>query len=373
MQYFDELKIKCIDKLARTSERIKDSIPHTTVNGKYDDVSNRDYCSWTASFWAGIMWQMYRETEEAEYRTFAENIEKWIENKLYSYEEMDHDIGFLWLLSGVENYEITGNVRSKNNSLLAASVLSSRFNLNGRFIRAWNRTGDEGKAIIDCMMNLDLLFWASRQASDNGFYNVAKAHADTTEKYFIREDGSVRHIVEFDTVTGEKINEYAGQGYSVGSSWTRCQAWAIYGFAQTFQNTKDNKFLKTSIKVADYFIEEAKKNNWRVKCDFRQPEEDLLYDTSAAAIAACGMIEIYKLTQKKDYLNSAIMLIKICDKEFCPWNDLNDEALLNYGCEKYARPIQLPLIYGDYYFFKAVCKLSNMKNEGYNNEYDRKN
>ena len=114
------------------------------------------------------------------------------------------------------------------------------------------------------------------------------------------------------------------------------------------------------MKVADYFISEADKIAYKIKCDFRQPAEPELCDSSAAAIAACGMIEIYKETGDEKYLEAAKKLLDACDKEFCPWDDENDEALLNYGCVMYREPKQQSLIYGDYYFFKAVCEVSKL-------------
>ncbi len=362
--YIRDLKQRCVSKLEKTSARIQDTIPYTTTNGKYDDYSDAEHVAWwTNSFWAGIMWRMYCETGEKKYAEYAESIENKIEKVLYGFNRTDHDLGFLWLLTGVERYKQTGNEKAKSNALLAASVLASRFNLKGKYIRAWNVEFNNGIAIIDCMMNLPLLYWASDMQRDDRFYNVAKAHADTVIKYFIRENGSSKHIVRFDPETGEYAQERGGQGYCEGSSWTRGQGWAIYGFIQSYQWTKDKRYLEVSENAAKYFIEMAEKNDYKVKCDFCQPEQDELYDSSAAAIAACGMIELYKETGNSEYLDASIRLIQACDKNFCPWNDEEDEALLNYGCVMYSDGKQMTLIYGDYYFFHAVCELYTLLNE----------
>nr|MCR4718544.1 glycoside hydrolase family 127 protein [Bacillota bacterium] len=139
--------------------------------------------------------------------------------------------------------------------------------------------------------------------------------------------------------------------------WTRGQGWAIYGFIQSYQWTKEQRYLETAKKVADYFIAEAKKNDYKIKCDFCQPENDNLYDSSAASIAACGMIEIYKETGEKKYLKEAENLILVTSENFCPWDNEKDMALVNFGSESFEKHEHLALIYGDYYFFRAVCEL----------------
>ena len=362
--YMEDLKQRCINKLTKTSTRIKDSIPYTTVDGKYDDYSDSEHIHWwTNSFWAGIMWQMYCETGEKQYADYAENIEKKLEKVLHDFEMLDHDLGFLWLLTGVERYRQTGNERAKNNALLAASVLAARFNPYGNYIRAWNGEHNNGVVIIDCMMNIPLLYWASEVLGDDRFSNIARAHADTVIENFIRENGSSKHIIRFNINTGKYLEEYAGQGCAEGSSWTRGQGWAIYGFIQNYQWTNDARYLEVASNAAKYFISMAEKDNYKIKCDFCQPEKDELYDTSAAAIAACGMIELYKETDNREFLDAAVRLVRVCDELFCPWSDEADEALLNYGCVMYTDAKQMPLIYGDYYFFKAVCEIDTLLND----------
>ena len=357
----EALREKCIEKLKRTSAGIKDKIPYTTENGIYNDYSGEKRLFWwTNSFWAGIMWQMYEETGEKIYADYAIGVENKIRAELSRFERLDHDLGFLWLHTGVEQYKKLGNKESRNSSLLAASILASRFCIVPGIIRAWNFDRTAGIAIIDCMMNLPLLHWASKELGDRRFSDIAKIHADNVMKHFVREDGSVCHIVKFDENGVNPPVECEGQGYSVGSSWTRGQGWAIYGFIQSYQWTKEERYLLTSKKVADYFLSEAEKIDYKIKCDFRQPAEPELYDSSAAALAACGMIEIYKETKEEKYLEGAKKLIEACDKYFCPWDDENDEALMNFGCAMHREPKHQSLIYGDFYFFRAVCVLSKI-------------
>ena len=256
---------------------------------------------------------MYKETGKEQYADYAISIEKKLQEVLYSYNGIDHDVGFIWLHTGVEHYREKNDEKARSDSLLAASLLASRFNIKTGVIRAWNSEDRKDVAIIDCMMNLPLLYWASEELKDDRFKNIAMAHADNVIKHFVREDGSVCHIVQF--YDDKPPLELEGQGFAVGSSWTRGQGWAIYGFAQSYQWTKEERYLETSKKVADYFIAEVQKNDWKVKCDFAQPEDEELYDTSAAAIAACGMIELYKETKENKYLEAAKNLINVCSQK----------------------------------------------------------
>jgi len=357
-----KIKEKSIKKIANTAEYLKDALPYTTVNGRYNDESQERPWWWTNSFWAGILWQMFDETGEKVYADYAIGCEKKLEKVLYEYEADDHDLGFLWLLTGVEHFKHSGNKKARADSLLAASILASRYDLTAKIIRAWNGEENGGLAIIDCMMNLPLLYWASEQEKDERFKKIAMSHADTVIKEFVRDNGSVCHIVIFDTKTGEKIEDRGGQGYCKGSSWTRGQGWAIYGFAQSYQWTKEQRYLDTAKKVADYFIEEAEKNDYVIKCDFCQPNDVELYDSSAAAVAACGMIEIYNETSEEKYLKAAEKLILVTSEKFCPWEDENDQAIVNFGTGSFVADKHIALIYGDYYFFRAVCELEKIKN-----------
>lgn len=358
------LKEKCIEKITRTSNRIRDSIPYVTENGKYNDYSDEEHIDWwTNSFWAGIMWLMYDETKDEKYMNFAISIEKKLQSVLYEFVRLSHDVGFMWLHTSVENYKHTGDKTALTDSLLAASVLASRFCYDANIIRAWNGEHNKGVAIIDCVMNLPLLFWADEQMKDDKYSKIAKIHLNTVKKHFIRDNGSSEHIVRFNTDTGAVEEKYGGQGCYEGSSWTRGQGWAIYGFIQNYQYTHDKSDLETSINAANYFIENAKKTDYKIKCDFCQPEEDELYDSSAAAVASCGMIELYKETGINKYLDAAKKILNSCDKYFCAWENIEDEALLNYGCVMYSEHKQTSLIYGDFYFFKAVCEMDRIMQE----------
>jgi len=353
---------RCRDKLYKTSSRIGDGIPYTTVNGKYDDKSKDGIEWWTNSFYSGILWLLYNDTKDEYFKKLAESVEDKLDGALSDFDKLHHDVGFMWLLSSVANFKATGNKKSYNRAMHAASVLAARYNVEGGFIRAWNGDNTKGWAIIDCMMNIPLLYWATEMAGDKRFEYIARRHADKTMNNFIRPDGSVNHIVSFDTENGEMIEAFGGQGYEVGSSWSRGQSWAVYGFAQSFNATGNKAYLDAAKRVANYFIS-CVCDDYVPHCDFRQPAEPDLLDSSAGAIAACGLIEISKAVgehEKALYLNAAINILKALDEKCGAWNE-DEEALLKYGTSAYHDKAghHIALIYGDYYFMEAIDKLRN--------------
>ena len=363
-----EIWDKIEKKVSVTADRIKDGMPYTTKNGVYDDWQEQASW-WTNTFWTGILWYMYEETKGEKYKEYAQSIEEKMDKVLYDYDELHHDVGFMWLLSSVMNYEITGNEKSRKRAMIAANVLAGRANLEGGFIRAWNGDNKAGWAIIDCMMNIPLLYWASEQSKDERFKYVAVMHANKTMKEFIREDGSVNHIVIFDEHTGEVLEIPRGQGYESGSSWSRGQSWAVYGFVQSYNLTKKPEYLNTAKKVAHYAIACLIQNDYVPLCDYRQPAESNLLDSSAGAITACGLIELAKVVPKAEkalYLKSAINILKALDEKCSIW-DGSDEAILTNATSAFhttsddkASVKNGALIYGDFYFIEAICKLKEL-------------
>lgn len=352
-------------KLEKVSERSVHKIPYTTVDGVHDDKSGEaDIGWWTNGFWGGMMWQMYALTGKDIYKEIAEDNEKKLDACLMDYEKLDHDNGFRWLPTAVANYRVTKNPASKNRGLLAAGNLAGRYNCAGRFIRAWNNwpnNPDEhnGWAIIDCMMNLPLLYWAAQENNDPRFYQIAVNHADTAKRCFIRGDGSANHIVAFDPESGQMLESFGGQGFGVGSSWTRGQSWAMYGFTLSYLHTKDVSYLETAERAANYFIANIP-DSGLIPVDFRQPEEVAWEDSTAAAIAACGLIELAKLKegrQGKIYLNAALKMLEALTESRVNWNDQEDDLLTKCTAAYHDKEHEFSIIYGDYYYFEALMKL----------------
>lgn len=360
--WIDNVWEKIDKKMKTVSELSKDKIPYTTVNGIHNNMVKDDITWWTNGFWAGFMWLLYVGTGNEQYRQVAEAAEEFLDGALEDYDHLHHDVGFMWHISAGVNYRLFGGRKSRLRATYAADILASRYNPDGKFIRSWN--GDnKGWVIIDSMMNIPLLYWASREYDDNRFKAVALSHAETVMKNHIRPDGTAHHIVKLDEETGEFIEAFGGQGYELGSSWTRGQAWAVYGFILSYIHTGRQEFLDTAKSVANSFIANAAVNDWIIPIDFRQPEEPRLIDTTAAAITACGMIEIAKNVgehEQKLYLVPALKLLKTLDKKYCDYT-LEEQSVLQMGSEAYRldkpEKIHMPIIYGDYFFTEAIYKL----------------
>lgn len=363
-EWADKTAEKIYVKVKKSVERNADRIPYLTVEGRFDDCSDR-ISWWTNGFYSGQLWQMYHAYGDDIFRAAAESIEEKLDRSLMDYMGMDHDSGFKWLLTSVANYKKTGNEKSWNRAMLAAANLAGRFNMAGNFIRAWNDGGDgktSGWAIIDCMMNLPLLYWAKEQTNDPRFTHIAKAHADTAVKAFVRENGSVNHIVQFDADTGEISGSLGGQGIGNGSSWTRGQAWAIYGFVLSYIHTGNKEYLNTARKTAKYF-ESCLTEGDIVPVDFYQDKACPWEDSTAAAIAACGMLELEKHVdsdeEKSFFHNTALRLLKALEEKRSNWDENVDYIIENGSVAYHDEKHNLPIIYGDYYFTEAILKLCN--------------
>ncbi|MDO4293918.1 MAG: glycoside hydrolase family 88 protein [Eubacteriales bacterium] len=365
-EWLQETLERTVSKLEKVSRRSKDKIPYTTENGVHDDWSGERIGWWTNGFWGGMMWQLYVYTKDEFYRQVALENEEKLDADLMDYEKMDHDNGFKWLPTAVADYRLTKDKAARNRGLLAAANLAGRYNSLGRYIRAWNgmptpERDCRGWAIIDCMMNLPLLYWAGEELADPRFTQIARNHADTAMRCFIRGDGSANHIVEFDLETGEMVKSYGGQGYGEGSSWTRGQSWALYGFTLSYIHTKEQAYLETAQRVANYFIANIPESGL-IPVDFRQPEEVSWQDSTAAAIAACGLIELsrqFEGRQAEVYLQAAVRLLQALSEKSVNWDESQDNLLEKCTAAYHDKAHEFSIIYGDYYFLEALLKLAD--------------
>ncbi|MBB3112133.1 unsaturated chondroitin disaccharide hydrolase [Paenibacillus phyllosphaerae] len=369
-EWLDSIIAKIKTKMEWVSEKSRTKIPYTTIHGTHDDRSvdnpsgtvDNGINWWTNGFWGGMMWLMYHETNDEKFKDIANISEAKLDECFRQFYGLHHDVGFMWLPTSVANYKVTKKPESKKRGLHAANLLAGRFNLAGGFIRAWNDlegTDTRGWAIIDCLFNLPLLYWASEETGDPRFRQIAMKHADTAMTAFVRPDGSVHHIVEFDPFLGGVVRTYGGQGFEDGSSWTRGQTWALYGYMMSYLHTQKEEYLQTAKRVAHYFMANIPANGI-IPVDFRQPCEPAYEDSTAAAIAACGLIEIAKAVgqyEKNIYLKAALKLLRTLDESRCDWTTNSDCILMN-GSEAYHRNNHhSSIIYGDYYLMEAVFKL----------------
>lgn len=356
-------------KLSHTAVKSRNKIPYTTVNGEHDDRVSINPSCWTNGFWGGLMWLMYHETGNEEYRKTAERSEELLDGALKDYKSLHHDVGFMWHLTSGANYRLTGNPASCVRNLFAASTLFSRYNIAGDYIRAWNGIVDgketEGFSIIDCLMNLSLLYWASEEIGDDRFKKIAMRHMEMAMRDHIRPDGSINHIVnhEVDKIGVKEV--LGGQGYTAESCWSRGLAWAIYGSVISYVHAGKLEYLDAAKKTADYFIEHCKETSYLPLVDFCAPAEPVYYDSTAGVCAACGMLEIAKYVSEEEgrrYTWEAINILKAIDENFCNYEE-NQDALVMMGTERYPhneremKGVHKPIIYGDFFFVEALTKL----------------
>lgn len=364
LAWVNEAWNQSLNKTLRNSARIGSNFPHASKGGVYD-LAEPEW--WTAGFWPGLLWLLYNGSGKEELKLIAEACEAKLDRVLDAYVRLDHDLGFMWTLTSVANYTLTGNEESRVRALKAANYLAARFNLKGRYIRAWNPWSEgernEGVAIIDCCMNMPLLFWASRVSGDPRFAHIAEAHLDTVVQHFIRKDGSVYHIINFDPVTGDKVEGLGGQGYAPESAWSRGAAWAIYGLTLAYHHTGKHDYLTAAMRAAHFFLSRLPEDHvpaW----DFRAPEElRQLRDTSAASCAASGLILLAQMLDGQEdagvYFAAGERILKSLYENYGDWENPAEEGLLLHGTSHYPQGsnVDVPLIYGDYYFVEGLARL----------------
>ena len=356
-------------KLSRTAVKSREKIPYTTVNGEHDTKVGKGITWWTNGFWGGMMWLMYEATGNEEYRKTAERSEELLDDALKNYKALHHDVGFMWHLTSGANYRLTGNEASAVRNFFAATSLFSRYNIDGDFIRAWNNSwggaDTAGYSIIDCLMNIPLLYWASKEIGDDRFKKIAMRHMEMAMRDHIRPDGSVNHIVNHEVDKVGVRNVLGGQGYDETSCWSRGLAWAVYGSVLSYIHAGKEEYLEAAKRTADYFIEHCKKNNYLPVVDFTAPETPVYYDSTAGVCTACGLLEIAKYVSEEEakyYTEEAINILKACDEHFCNYEE-DEDALVLMGSERYPhteagrRGLHIPIIYGDFFFVEALCKL----------------
>ena len=360
--WIDATFAKVDRKLSRTAVKSREKLPYTTVNGVHDNKHETGVTWWTNGFWGGMMWLMYEATGNEEYRKTAERSEELLDDALKQVKTLHHDVGFMWHLTSGANYRLTGNEASLARNFFAATSLFSRYNITGDYIRAWN--GDmKGYSIIDCLMNLSILYWASEEIGDDRFKKIAMRHMEMAMRDHIRPDGSINHIVDHEVDKVGIARILGGQGYNETSCWSRGLAWAVYGSVISYIHAGKPEYLEAAKKTADYFIAQVEKTNYLPLVDFCAPAEPVYYDSTAGVCTACGLLEIAKYVseeESKKYTQAAINILKACDEHFCNYEE-DEDALVLMGTERYplttTKGLHIPIIYGDFFFAEAMCKL----------------
>ena len=337
----------------------------TCVESYYPLTENLE---WTTSFWTGQLWLAWEMSGEEKFRAMAEKNVRSFGLRIAAREDTNtHDLGFLYTLSCVADWRLTGNKEARGFALLAAEALLERFHEKAKIIQAWGDLSDPeqaGRMIIDCNMNLPLLYWASEQTGDSRFATAAYQHAVQAARYLVRDDASTYHTYYMDIKTGEPRFGSTQQGYADDSCWSRGQAWGIYGFTLSFLYTGNREFLELSKRLANYFLNRLPEDNvchW----DLALLGTDALRDSSAAAIAVCGLLELCKHLpivdpDRADYLAAVRAIMSSLSQSYLSKIEEPGNGLLKHSVYHLAsnKGVDQAASWGDYFYVEALVRLT---------------
>lgn len=335
----------------------KTSYPDYTGSGGTWGTSGAS--GWTSGFFPGLLWLEYQKTNDPAWRTKAESWTAGLESQKNN--TGTHDVGFIMFSSFGNGYRLTNNQSYKTILLTAAGSLATRYSPVVKAIKSWNAGATDYQVIIDNMMNLELLFWAAKNGGQAVWYDIAVNHAVTTMNNHIRPDGSVWQFVNFNPTNGAVQLKTNKQGYSSSSTWSRGQAWAVHGFTIAYRETQDPRFLATAEKTADYYITHLP-TDFVPYWDFQAPNiPNEPRDTSSAAIAASGLIELSSLeldsTRKQTYMTAAQNILASLSSASYLAEGTSNKALLLHGTgNKPSGNFDTGVIYGDYYFLLGLIR-----------------
>ncbi|WP_284645142.1 glycoside hydrolase family 88 protein [Paenibacillus silviterrae] len=353
-----------VGKIRRNLEQNGPRFPHITNEKRYEWSANED---WIEGFYTGMVWLCYEYSHDT---FFQEQARHQVENFRQRLEQRicleHHDIGFLYGLSVLAKWIVERDEEARRLSVAAADHLLGRWRGKGGFLQAWGPEDDErngGRIIIDCLMNLPLLYWASETTGDPVYREVAWKQAELSRRYLVRGDDSSYHTFYFNRENGHPIGGGTHQGYQDGSTWTRGQAWGIYGFALSYRYSGDEAFLRTSKRMLHYYLEHLPEDHvpyW----DFDVPvDENTSRDSSAAAIVACGMLELLELLpagdQDREWISAGLeRTMDSLVKHYATIGETS-EGLLKHGSYHVRGNNGLDdyMIWGDYYYLEALMRL----------------
>jgi len=321
---------------------------------------------WTTSFWPGMLWlafeltgdDAYRRAGERHVRSFAARVDGGLDLAT-------HDLGFLYTLACVAPWRLTGDEEAKRAALAAADHLMDRFLEPAGIIQAWGDLSNpeqRGRTIIDSLMNMPLLYWASEVSGDRRFRDAAHRHTAQLRDHIIRDDDTTFHTFYWDPVTGEPLRGGTEQGFADHSCWARGQAWGIYGFALNYSYTGDETFLRSAERCADYFLDHLPADHvayWDLVFADGSGESR---DSSAAAIAVCGLDELALSlpagSRRDRYQRAAEQILASLAATFSTADQPGSNALLLHGI--YDKPKSVGVdegtLWGDYFYLEALTR-----------------
>lgn len=338
-------------------------------NGFYQPTENRD---WTTGFWTGEIWLAYEHTKNPALKEAGEIQMKDFLNRIEEKIDVEtHDLGFLYSPSCVAGYKLTGSQVGRMAALKAAEELITRFHEKGEFIQAWGplNAPDNYRLIIDCLLNLPLLYWATEETGEEKYRQVAEKHIHTALANVIRPDFSTWHTFFFNRETGAPDHGATCQGYRDGSAWARGQAWGVYGTAVGYKYTKRESYIPIFKGVTEYFLRHLPEDlvpYWDL--EFGDGNEDQPRDSSSASIAACGILEMAKYLPSKEaayYISIAKRLMKSVVDHYAVKDPSQSNGLVLHStysnhspyntCNHYG--VDECNIWGDYFYMEALTRL----------------
>ncbi len=340
-------------------EQFVDRFPHVSTGNIYRGKENE---LWTSSFYPGMCYLAYEATGDEAFLKNREAYRKSFQARLDERRDISHDLGFLYTLSCVAEYKVTGSEAARDLALRAADMLAERYNEKGRYIQAWGEMGisyPDVKIIIDTMLNLPLLYWSGSVNEKN--WEIAEAHANTAADHLIRPDWTSYHTYLMNPETGEAVCGRTHQGYQDESTWARGQAWAVYGFALSYRYTKNPRFLEVARNTAEVFIENLPEDSvayWDFTFHDENPD---IRDTSAAAIFACGLLELCEYVSEEEgkrYVSIADRVLLSLDRKYTTRGIEGTNGILTDGVYHRNDGAEECVIWGDYFYMEALVRMT---------------
>lgn len=356
---------ECIGKVKATIASIDNpnDLPRNIYPGQ-TEWNTVDMHDWTSGFWPGVLWYAYELTEDPEILKSAQAFTEPLEGIL-DVPVANHDLGFMLFCSYGNGYRLTQNKAYRDVILEAADSLATLYNPKVGTILSWpemvEKKGWAHNTIIDNMINLEMLFWASKNGGSQRLYDIAVKHAQVSMTTLVRPDYSTYHVAVFDTVTGDFLKGVTHQGYADDSQWARGQGWGVYGYAMCYRETGRTEFLDMSKNLADKFISRMTEDiipAW----DLDDPDPKAPKDASAAGVLASGMLELASYVEDADekakYYNTAVSLLtKMASTEYMSGEENLSMLLHSTGHKPNGSEIDASIIYADYYFLEALLRL----------------
>lgn len=344
-------------QLRHLIETYPDYFPMYTQHGKWKH-SGEAWTNWCEGFLGGQLWLLYEHTRDDYWRRQAEHYSRLIEQRKTDREV--HDLGFLFWSTYKRWYDFTGDAAINQVVIQAGQTLGLRFQERGQYLRSFVAAES---VFIDIMMNVGIIFYAAQQTRDAALLRRATQHCLTTRKYLVRGDGSTAHEGIFDLDTGEFLRQTTQQGYRGDSAWARGLTWALYGFGTAYQFTRDARFLQTAELCAQFYIERTPRHGVPPN-DWDEPNPRHPYESSAAAIAASGMLNLAQLTgdptRARLYRDYALTILDtLTEPEFLAIDTPGWEGILKHACyhQRKGLGVDESVMWGEYFFLEALAKV----------------